>query len=519
MGTAFAGIVRVPMTSVIMIFEITRDYSIIVPLMMANMISYLISSRLQKEPIYEALMHQDGIYLPVAARDRDELLPVKLGTHSPEAVLDGADRIERVLMTEPNTRIAWPVVDEGGLLGIVSRTQLEDAVNHGQGAGKLAGLFAPIDLEVEPSVDQFPHVHSDQPLETAMRRMAQTNLNLLPVVSRTNLRELVGVISWNDALTAFKLDDAGEMAEVSQAKPKAPIAWLSGVLVVLLVVIALGGFLTYSYRSQRSARADQYFREGNELMAASRLPEAIERFRSALSISHTSRDRLSLALALLKAECPNEAEIYFKEMVRTDPDNGSANLGLARIAVQQGNAQNAADFFHRAIYGFWAENAQINRMQARFEFVEALGKLGQRTQAQAELLSLVAEMPEAIAARLQLGTLLCQYGLPKQAVEIYQTIIRQAPRNGDAYAGLGEATFALDDYRSAEEAFKSALHWNPGDEALQRRLALISQIASMDPTLRGLRAVDRYQRSRALMEAALARIIREGAKQKAPVSV
>src|SRR5208283_5909333 len=88
MGAAFAGIIRVPLTSVIMIFEITRDYSIIVPLMIANMISYFISSRLQEEPIYEALMHQDGIHLPVAARDRDELLPVKLGMHPSEAVLN-----------------------------------------------------------------------------------------------------------------------------------------------------------------------------------------------------------------------------------------------------------------------------------------------------------------------------------------------------------------------------------------------------------------------------------------------
>ena len=46
MGAAFAGIVRVPLTSVIMIFEITRDYSIIVPLMISNLISYYISSRL-----------------------------------------------------------------------------------------------------------------------------------------------------------------------------------------------------------------------------------------------------------------------------------------------------------------------------------------------------------------------------------------------------------------------------------------------------------------------------------------
>ncbi len=48
MGTAFAGIVRTPLTSVIMIFEITRDYTIIVPLMISNLIAFFISYKLQK---------------------------------------------------------------------------------------------------------------------------------------------------------------------------------------------------------------------------------------------------------------------------------------------------------------------------------------------------------------------------------------------------------------------------------------------------------------------------------------
>ena len=77
MGAAFAGIVRVPLTSVIMVFEITRDYSIIVPLMIANLISYFISSRLQREPIYEALQHQDGVRLPSGSRAREDLLMVR----------------------------------------------------------------------------------------------------------------------------------------------------------------------------------------------------------------------------------------------------------------------------------------------------------------------------------------------------------------------------------------------------------------------------------------------------------
>src|ERR1039457_294708 len=66
MGAAFAGIVRAPMTSVLMIFEMTPDYAVIVPLMIANLVSLFIASRLQHEPIYEALAVQDGIHLPAA---------------------------------------------------------------------------------------------------------------------------------------------------------------------------------------------------------------------------------------------------------------------------------------------------------------------------------------------------------------------------------------------------------------------------------------------------------------------
>ena len=52
------------MTSVLMIFEMTRDYAVIVPLMIANLTSLFISRRFQKQPIYEALARRDGIQLP-----------------------------------------------------------------------------------------------------------------------------------------------------------------------------------------------------------------------------------------------------------------------------------------------------------------------------------------------------------------------------------------------------------------------------------------------------------------------
>src|ERR1700677_95286 len=71
MGAVFAGVVRTPMTSVLMIFEMTQDYAVIVPLMIANLVSLFIASQLQHEPIYEGLAMQDGIHLPSAgARQR-----------------------------------------------------------------------------------------------------------------------------------------------------------------------------------------------------------------------------------------------------------------------------------------------------------------------------------------------------------------------------------------------------------------------------------------------------------------
>lgn len=64
MGALFAGVIRAPMTSVFMIFEITQDYQILVPLMVANMLSLVISRHYQPDPIYHALLEQDGIHLP-----------------------------------------------------------------------------------------------------------------------------------------------------------------------------------------------------------------------------------------------------------------------------------------------------------------------------------------------------------------------------------------------------------------------------------------------------------------------
>jgi chloride channel protein, CIC family len=64
MGAVFAGIIRAPMTSVLIIFEMTGGYGLILPLMVANMSAYVLARYWRHTPIYEALLLQDGIELP-----------------------------------------------------------------------------------------------------------------------------------------------------------------------------------------------------------------------------------------------------------------------------------------------------------------------------------------------------------------------------------------------------------------------------------------------------------------------
>jgi len=196
MGTAFAGIVRAPMTSVVMIFEITRDYAVIVPLMISNLVSYFISSRLQKEPIYEQLAEQDGIHLP-RAENRQERLQRQVGrVMQPVAnVADASQTIQATLETTGSSqRRVWLVSDPSGIIGVLARRQLEDAVSKNGAERKLRDLIEGVD---------FPHTHTDQSFDQALARMGEAQVDMLPVVSRANVHELLGVVWLSDVLKSY----------------------------------------------------------------------------------------------------------------------------------------------------------------------------------------------------------------------------------------------------------------------------------------------------------------------------
>src|ERR1035437_4255468 len=134
MGTAFAGIIRTPLTSVIMIFEVTRDYTIIVPLMISNLIAFYISQKLQKEPIYEALARQDGLHLPRSSSRTHSAVPLvsSAAREVPESLtpeMKISDAAERV---KDSALESWPVADELGLVGMVRTRHIAHALDQGK---------------------------------------------------------------------------------------------------------------------------------------------------------------------------------------------------------------------------------------------------------------------------------------------------------------------------------------------------------------------------------------------------
>jgi CIC family chloride channel protein len=196
MGTVFAGIVRAPMTSVVMIFEITRDYAVIVPLMISNLVSLFIASRLQKQPIYESLARQDGIHLPTAeTRHQEGHRQVMLAMRPAKEILSADMTVQEALeKIRSSESTAWPVSDNQGLIGVLSFGKLQQAAAVGPETKRLDELMDGLD---------FPHLHVDHPLSLALERMGAFEVNALPVVSRANIHKLEGIVTLKDVLALY----------------------------------------------------------------------------------------------------------------------------------------------------------------------------------------------------------------------------------------------------------------------------------------------------------------------------
>lgn len=197
MGVLFAGFLRAPMTSVFMVLEVSGNYSIIVPVIMANTFAYVISRSLQPTPIFDLLTRQDGMDLPSMEEQREEsILRVEDAMQAlTSPVLDADEPVEqaRQRVQAMDAEMFLVRMSPSGW-GSVTRDLLKQLASEGKGELSLGSALP---------TGRLPYLHPDLPLEVALRHVYHSPL--VPVVSRADFRKLEGVISRDAVLNRYRV--------------------------------------------------------------------------------------------------------------------------------------------------------------------------------------------------------------------------------------------------------------------------------------------------------------------------
>ena len=193
MAAVLAGSVHAPLTAVILLFEMTNDYRIILPLMFAVAVSLLLSQRIQRDSIYAMGLARQGIRLD-RGRDVEVMSAITVGeamrpqTEALPESMSLSDAAETLARTKHH---GLPVVDaKGELTGILTVKDIERANG---------------ETVREACTHQVEVAYPEETLSIALRRMSRRDVGRLPVVARDNPRRLLGLLRREDIIHAYDI--------------------------------------------------------------------------------------------------------------------------------------------------------------------------------------------------------------------------------------------------------------------------------------------------------------------------
>lgn len=196
MGAVFAGIIRAPITSVLIIFEMTGSYGLILPLMIANMTAYGLARHFRPVPIYEALLEQDNIHLPHNTKGVAHALEqIKVAEamqtnvitlHAELTVAQAVDIVQKHDFT------TFPVVNNDfHCIGVVTEMRLRRNLANDGGRKPVWEI-----------ADKCHTLYPDHLLKRAVVRMNQAQVRQLSVVERGDEHKFLGIITMSDIVRA-----------------------------------------------------------------------------------------------------------------------------------------------------------------------------------------------------------------------------------------------------------------------------------------------------------------------------
>jgi chloride channel protein, CIC family len=195
MGAVFAGVIRAPITSVLIIFEMTGGYGLVLPLMLANMTSYVLTRRWRPIPIYDALLAQDGIVLPHGSPRSNPVdqLTVADAMSSPAVDVGLHQTVQQALDAVGNRNFALlPAIDESGkLAGAVRLARLRAAAAAGDGTARVSTVL-----------ESARTIQPDALLIQSVVKMNDAGVRQFVVVDDAQASHVVGVIAISDFVRA-----------------------------------------------------------------------------------------------------------------------------------------------------------------------------------------------------------------------------------------------------------------------------------------------------------------------------
>src|SRR2546425_370354 len=282
----------------------------------------------------------------------------------------------------------------------------------------------------------------------------------------------------------------------------------------LVAFFIVTGFAARAYHSKEKHLADEWYARGEANLGAGRPASALDDFRTALIYSRDNpRYQFRLARALLESDRIEEARVYLLNLWEHEPGNGAVNLELGRLAARQGNVHDAQRYFHNAIYGVWESQRDQQRREARRELAEVLLSKGEKTQARAELVALVAELPADAALHVRAGKLFLEAEDFTSALQEFRNALKFNRRKQGALAGAGEAAFRLARYREAKDYLERAMREHPRDPAAASLLKTTHLVLGADPSEPGLTPLERARRVKRAFAQAGARLRKCAAKK------
>ncbi|GBD33038.1 H(+)/Cl(-) exchange transporter ClcA [bacterium HR33] len=199
MAGLIAGSTHAPLTAIMIVFEMTGDYALILPLMLCGAIAYLTARRMHPYSIYSQWLALKGEQI-TSGQDTAILERLKVrDCYNPNPHVIGetatVSQIIEAIAQSPQTE--FPVLDSNlHLVGMITYDDLRQVLSSRES-------LAPVILAGDLASQEFERVTPDDSLRTALQRISVRGSHYLPVVDSANGNRLLGLISRQDILTAY----------------------------------------------------------------------------------------------------------------------------------------------------------------------------------------------------------------------------------------------------------------------------------------------------------------------------